>query len=64
MEYLEKGITAQPRRLIIKVMIGDTMNKTELALLGIIDSLIKSLNPSLNGWNKPKIPITFGPLRL
>ena len=45
-------------------MIGDIININLFALLGKIDSLTKSLNPSDKGCNKPYTPTTFGPLRL
>merc|ERR1712025_1240066 len=61
---IPKGITAQPNKLIKKVNIGEPIKIKELLLLGIIFSFKINLNPSANDCNKPKIPITFGPLRL
>ena len=62
--WLDKGNTAQPIKLSIKVNIGATRNKTILELLGKIVSFTKSFKPSANGCSKPTKPITFGPFRL
>ena len=60
----DKGSTAQPIKLKIKVNIGATKNMIILELLGKIVSLANNLSPSANGCNKPKKPITFGPFLL
>lgn len=49
---------------IVKDNKGDAINKTQFAFVGITISLNKSFNPSANACNKPKNPVTFGPLRL
>ena len=61
--YLLNGITAQPIKLIIKVIIGDKIKINLLELLGKTVSLTNSLNPSANGCNKPYAPTTLGPRR-
>ena len=60
----DKGKTAQPIKLKINVNIGAIKNIIILELLGNIVSFTNSFNPSANGCNKPKKPITFGPFLL
>lgn len=60
----DKGRTAQPIKLKIKVNIGAIKNIIILELLGKIVSFTNNFNPSANGCNKPKKPITFGPFLL
>ena len=57
------GITAQPNKLIKKVIPGEKIKITLFALLGTIISFTINFNPSDNGCNNPKTPITLGPLR-
>ena len=59
-----KGITAQATSASIKVSIGARRKTTRLAPAGMIVSLVSSFSPSAIGWNKPKGPTTFGPLRI
>lgn len=61
---LDKGKTAQPIKLKIKVNIGAIKNITIFELLGKIVSLTNSFRPSANGCSRPKKPITFGPFLL
>ena len=49
-----KGITAQPIKLKIKVIMGASMKSVVFALLGKILSLANNFNPSANGCSKPK----------
>jgi hypothetical protein len=56
-----KGITAQPIKAKKRVRIGAKIKRRVLALLGTINSLVTSFNPSAIGCNKPQIPTTFGP---
>ena len=60
----DKGKTAQPIKLKIKVNIGAIKNITIFELLGKIVSLTNSFSPSANGCNRPKKPITLGPFLL
>jgi hypothetical protein len=60
----DKGKTAQPIKLKINVNIGAIKNTIILELLGKIVSFTNSFNPSANGCNKPKKPITLGPFLL
>jgi len=47
-----------------KVKIGAKINNTMLDNPGMIVSLKINLKASANGWSKPQIPTTLGPLRL
>ena len=57
------GITAQATSAKMKVSIGARMNTALLAPAGRMVSLTISFSASANGWNMPKGPTTFGPLR-
>jgi len=59
-----KGITAQPTKLSVNVIIGAAINIVKFALLGNTVSFKSNFRPSAKGCNKPKNPTTFGPLRL
>jgi len=59
-----KGMTAQPTRLNINVIVGAAMKVAKLALLGKTTSFNNNFKPSAKGCNNPKKPTTFGPLRL
>ncbi len=58
---LDRGRTAQPIKLKIKVSIGAIKNILIVELLGNIVSFTNSFSPSPNGCSKPRKPITFGP---
>jgi hypothetical protein len=58
-----KGMTAHPINAKNKVSTGANIKRTVFALLGTMNSLVTSFNPSAIGCNKPQIPTTFGPFR-
>jgi hypothetical protein len=60
----DKGKTAQPIKLKIKVSIGAIKNMLILELLGNIVSFTNNFKPSAKGCNKPKTPTTLGPFLL
>lgn len=60
----DRGKTAQPIRLKIKVSIGAIKNILILELLGNIVSFTNNFSPSANGCSNPRKPITFGPFLL
>ena len=60
----DNGITAQPIKLKIKVIIGAIKKIVKLELLGIIVSLTNNFKPSANGCNRPINPMTLGPFLL
>src|SRR5690606_21240227 len=49
-----KGMTAQAANAGIRVTTGASTNKTLLDLAGMITSLVRSLNTSAKGCNKPR----------
>jgi hypothetical protein len=55
---------AQFKKLKNKAIIGASKNIILFDLLGIIVSFINNFKPSAKGCKIPKIPTTFGPLRL
>jgi hypothetical protein len=57
-----KGIKDQHNILIIKVKIGERINKKKFEKLGITVSLLNNLKASAIACNKPYIPTTLGPL--
>lgn len=59
-----KGITDQPSKLKRKIKRGAKRKRPELAALGIIVSLLRSLKASAKAWRIPKSPTTLGPRRL
>ena len=54
---------AQLRKLKKRVIHGATINKVDFAWVGKIISFNNAFSPSANGWPRPHIPTTFGPLR-
>jgi hypothetical protein len=57
------GMTAQASIASMKVSIGANRNRRRFAPVGTIVSFISILIASAKGWNRPKGPTTFGPLR-
>ena len=60
----DKGITAHPIKLKIKVKLGAIKKIFVLVLVGKVVSLVNNFKPSAKGCVSPIKPITLGPLRL
>ena len=57
------GITAKVTSAGTVARIGPRMKYSFAELAGSVSSLRKFLTPSASGWNRPKGPTRFGPLR-
>lgn len=51
-------------RPISRVTLGASKKNAQLALIGTIISLKRSLTPSAIAWRLPQKPVTFGPFLL